>query len=289
MVDRPFHPRQPFGCARGAGGAGNPVSYTHLDYISLYIGGSIQHFNQYIMDPGPSNKIWGQECFPNVYSFLWDIGIKLYKGNVYLDFRQLNNETRGNVYTFFRRPLQDFGLLGMYLFTFLVAVFFAYCYYKKISNHRASYRCDQRILFYSYCFYEIVMASIEQMCFSYVSIGDVYKRQNIDRSTIQFDFAVNSNSLLPQRDEIERLGGRIFLLPSTSNVIQYVFRLYSILKTEKYKVIHCHMNTLNLFPLFSAWCAKVPVRICHNHSTADKQEGVRAVSYTHLDVYKRQC
>lgn len=101
--------------------------------------------------------------------------------------------------------------------------------------------------------------------------------RNIDRSTIQFDFAVNSNSLLPQRDEIERLGGRIFLLPSTSNVIQYVFRLYSILKTKKYKVIHCHMNTLNLFPLFSAWCAKVPIRICHNHSTADKQEGTRAL------------
>lgn len=32
------------------------------------------------------------------------------------------------------------------------------------------------------------------------------------------------------------------------------------------------MNTLSVFSLFAAWAAGVPVRICHNHSTAGRGE-----------------
>ena len=40
--------------------------------------------------------------------------------------------------------------------------------------------------------------------------------------------------------------------------------------------MHAHLNTLNVLTLFAAWLAGVPVRVSHNHSTADRGEGFRA-------------
>ena len=40
-----------------------------------------------------------------------------------------------------------------------------------------------------------------------------------------------------------------------------------ILKNEKFDIIHCHMSTTNLFPLFYGWLEHVKVRINHSHLT----------------------
>ena len=37
--------------------------------------------------------------------------------------------------------------------------------------------------------------------------------RHIDRSKVQFDFIVSGDSKIPHREEIESLGGRVFLLP----------------------------------------------------------------------------
>lgn len=39
-----------------------------------------------------------------------------------------------------------------------------------------------------------------------------------------------------------------------------------------YTIVHSHLNTLSVFPLFAAWQAKVPVRIAHSHSTTSPGE-----------------
>lgn len=97
--------------------------------------------------------------------------------------------------------------------------------------------------------------------------------RNMDKSKIQFDFAVCEESVLPQRNEIEKSEGRIYLLPKIAHLLQYNNVLRKIMKEKKYEIVHCHMNTLSVFPLFSAFFAGTRVRICHNHSTADKGEG----------------
>ena len=90
----------------------------------------------------------------------------------------------------------------------------------------------------------------------------------IDKSRIQFDFFVDEDSAFPQRAELEKAGAGIYFLPPYSRMWAWQKRLYELLRHNNYAVIHCHINTMNFFPLFTAWRARIPVRICHNHSTA---------------------
>jgi len=101
--------------------------------------------------------------------------------------------------------------------------------------------------------------------------------RHINKDKVQFDFYFNQESSFPQRDELERYGAKVYFLPSYVNVINYHKKLYWAFKDKKYKIVHAHLNTMSVFPLFAAWRAGVPVRICHNHSTAHQGEGKRTV------------
>ena len=96
--------------------------------------------------------------------------------------------------------------------------------------------------------------------------------RHIDRSKIQFDFICDNDSTNIPYDEIEKLGGRVILVSPYQKVFKYQKELKRIFKENKYKIVHSHINTLSVFPLYAAKCAKVPVRIAHSHSTTNKKE-----------------
>lgn len=96
--------------------------------------------------------------------------------------------------------------------------------------------------------------------------------RHIDRSKIQFDFICDDDSTNIPYDEIEKLGGRVILVPPYQKVFKYQKELKKIFKEKNYKIVHSHINTLSVFPLHAAKCAKVPVRIAHSHSTTNKKE-----------------
>lgn len=102
--------------------------------------------------------------------------------------------------------------------------------------------------------------------------------RHIDRSEVQFDFAVSAKSSLPQKEEIEKLGGRVYILPVISHLGKYLGTLQKIIREHHYGIVHCHMNTLSVFPLFAAYLAGAKIRICHNHTTAHLGEGARALA-----------
>ncbi len=89
-----------------------------------------------------------------------------------------------------------------------------------------------------------------------------------DKSRVMFDFAVDESSPCGVPDDITALGGKVYKIPPITELKSYVSALKKICKSEKYKIVHSHMNTLSVFPLFAAWRAGVPVRIAHSHSTA---------------------
>lgn len=91
--------------------------------------------------------------------------------------------------------------------------------------------------------------------------------RNIDKSKIQFDFLCDEDSTNIPYEEIESLGGRVILIPPYQKPFKYHKELKRILKENKYEIVHSHINTMSVFPLFAAWCAKVPVRIAHSHSS----------------------
>lgn len=96
--------------------------------------------------------------------------------------------------------------------------------------------------------------------------------RHIDKSKIQFDFICDEDSTNIPYEEIEKLGGKVILIPPYQKLFRYHKELKRILKEGNYKIVHSHINTLSVFSLFAAKCAKVPVRIAHSHSTTNKKE-----------------
>ena len=96
--------------------------------------------------------------------------------------------------------------------------------------------------------------------------------RNIDHSKIQFDFICDDDSIDIPYEEIESLGGKIILIPPYQKVLKYQKQLKEVLKAGNYKIVHSHINTLSVFPLYAAKKAGVPVRIAHSHSTTNKKE-----------------
>lgn len=96
--------------------------------------------------------------------------------------------------------------------------------------------------------------------------------RHIDKSKIQFDFICDDDSTNIPYEEIESLGGKVILIPPYQKVLKYHKELKRVLKEGNYKIVHSHINTLSVFSLFAAKCAKIPVRIAHSHSTTNKKE-----------------
>lgn len=101
--------------------------------------------------------------------------------------------------------------------------------------------------------------------------------RHIDHSKVQFDFYFAEGSSLPQRAELEALGAGLYPIPPYSHPIAYHKALYTAFRQRNYKIVHAHLSTMSVFPLFAAWRARVPVRICHNHSTAHWGEGAKTL------------
>ena len=151
---------------------GRNTTRTLFQVISTYVGGPIQAFNQYVQDPVSKGKYFGEESLTPVLNLLGSLKILDFHKTIHLEYRRLGI-TIGNIYTFFRRPLQDFGLIGMYVFTALISLFFSHFYEWKIKYQPLRHKQDLRVIVYSYLFYWIVMSSIEQYSMIFISLQTI--------------------------------------------------------------------------------------------------------------------
>lgn len=101
--------------------------------------------------------------------------------------------------------------------------------------------------------------------------------RHIDHNRVQFDFYLAEDSSFPQREELEKAGAGIYTIPAYSKPFAYHKALYNAFRQRKYAIVHAHLSTMSVFPLLAAFRAGVPVRICHNHSTANRGEGKKAL------------
>lgn len=114
---------------------------------------------------------------------------------------------------------------------------------------------------------KMVGGGLEQVVMNYY--------RHIDRSRVQFDFIVDSDSTLIPYEEIETLGGRVFIVPPYQHPLAYQKALVPLFREQGWRIVHSHENTLSVFPLGAAKRAGVPVRIAHSHATAGKGELAR--------------
>lgn len=98
--------------------------------------------------------------------------------------------------------------------------------------------------------------------------------RKIDRKKVQFDFLVHAKEKAEFEDEIAFLGGNVFRLSqerSVKNFFGYMKSLEDFFKNHaEYKIVHSHINSLSVFPLWAAKKAGVPVRIAHSHYAISK-------------------
>lgn len=92
--------------------------------------------------------------------------------------------------------------------------------------------------------------------------------RHIDKSKIQFDFIVDSDSTMIPHEEIKALGGKIFIVPPYQQLVKYNHELMTIFLRNDYTIVHSHINALSVFPMKVAKKAGIPIRIAHSHSTS---------------------
>lgn len=144
---------------------GRDISETPIDNLARYFSGSLQLFDLYIKNPVSRGRYWGEETFTGILQSLYRWGAQNMGTyiSVALENRALGNYT-GNVYTIFRRPLQDFGYAGMYIFVGAVALIFSYIYYFKIKYRECTDKRDLELFYYAYFYHWIITSVVE--CYS---------------------------------------------------------------------------------------------------------------------------
>lgn len=102
---------------------------------------------------------------------------------------------------------------------------------------------------------------------------------NIDRSKVQFDFVVDKKNELFFKEEIESLGGRVFIFDKSFNGFNYALftrQWKNFFKDHpEYKLLHCHVRSVASIVLRIA--KKSGLRtICHSHNTSNGS-GIKSV------------
>lgn len=114
---------------------------------------------------------------------------------------------------------------------------------------------------------KMIGGGVEQVVMNYY--------HHINRARVQFDFLVDSDSTLVPQEEIESLGGRVFVVPPYQRLFTYQRALLQLFQAERWPIVHSHVNALSVFSLCAAKRSEVPVRIAHGHSTAGRGEPLR--------------
>lgn len=101
--------------------------------------------------------------------------------------------------------------------------------------------------------------------------------RHINKEKVQFDFVVHKDAEKAYVNEIHSLGGVVYeVTPYSENIIKFTYEIYKIVKVGNYNIVHSNLNSLSFFPLIAAYFAGAKVRILHNHTMANKSEGIRS-------------
>ncbi len=74
-------------------------------------------------------------------------------------------------------------------------------------------------------------------------------------------------------------------LDGIGKILKHCRKLYRILKSEKYDVVHGNMDLFNGVNMTIAFLAKIPVRVCHSHNSMSQYE-INTGRHTLVKVYR---
>lgn len=110
-------------------------------------------------------------------------------------------------------------------------------------------------------------AGVESVVFEYL------RHMNLEGVEVHVLYDADSTALPPA--DLVSSGIKFIEIPPYQKLPSYISAIIKLCRNNKYDLVHSHMNALSVFPLFAAKLGKVPVRICHNHTTSSGLEKKR--------------
>lgn len=96
--------------------------------------------------------------------------------------------------------------------------------------------------------------------------------RHIDRNKVQFDFFCDTDSNSVPKEEIEALGGRVYMIPPYQHIFANMKSMKKIFKENKYPILHGYNSTMNIFAMFAGKQCGIPVRINESISMGHKSD-----------------
>lgn len=150
---------------------GRKIGRKPIDYLSMYIGGSFECLDLYLKDPVEKSNIVGYETF---YGFIKNLNeyLKVDVGKIptgQLEWRYINQNTImvGNVYTAYRRWIQDFGYGGAVILQIIMALIYILLYKYLKTRNTSNTKDDLLLILYAYISYSLFTHSIDSTFYSF--------------------------------------------------------------------------------------------------------------------------
>lgn len=96
--------------------------------------------------------------------------------------------------------------------------------------------------------------------------------RHIDRKKVQFDFLCDTDSNSVPKEEIEALGGRVYMIPPYQNIVANMNAMKQIFRENNYPILHGYNSTMNLFAMLAGKQCGIPVRINESISMGHKDD-----------------
>ena len=108
----------------------------------------------------------------------------------------------------------------------------------------------------------------------------------IDREKIQFDFLSYSLSEDNYIEEIQQLGGNVFIAPNyKKHFLKYKCYVHNVIKNGNYDIIHCHEFIISIISLFFAKKNGIKKRIMHSHNNSISSLWKRLMVYLFRNIW----
>lgn len=131
---------------------GREVTKSLPEALAVYFGAEIKNFDIYMHgnDGNRPSAVWGERSFTNLYTEISGID----EGDIGV-FQTVGPYSLGNVYTQYFAFHGDFGMAGVFVMTFLIAVISMFVYNRAL---RPAYKINPYMLIYSSMAYLLFMS-----------------------------------------------------------------------------------------------------------------------------------
>lgn len=93
-----------------------------------------------------------------------------------------------------------------------------------------------------------------------------------NKEMTEYHFICDSDSFGVPEDEIINAGGFVHYIAPYQNIVANMRDMKSLFEREKFDIVHAYNSTMNVFPMYVAKRASVPVRISESLSMAHERE-----------------